>query len=201
VSVEGVPVPLVEDSAFRRFDELLQMGPDRVVRARLVGRFFAAQMKGGTRSGYGHMGCCSLFVIERVVAVSEQSGEEIDYRAGVDQPEGAASFSDLMARGKRWDWLRWQREAEAAGNEWRVSDARELAMEVLAERLGLEREEVSDLRESERRGEQIWFAWSDGVRGKRYFVVVSKPYFVAYYASDPRKAAWVVRALWATDAR
>lgn len=142
-----------------------------------------------------------MFVIERVVAVSEQRGEEIDYRAAVDQPEGATSFGDLMARGKRWDWLRWQREAEMAGNEWRVNDARRVAVEVLAERLGLAREEVSGLRERNKRGEQIWFAWSDEARGKRYFVVVSKPYFVAYYARNPRKAAWVVRAVWATDER
>lgn len=189
------------DAVFRRFDELLQTKPDRVVHARMAGRFFAANSEGATRAGYGHMGCCSLFVIERVVAVGEQARNEIDYRASVDAPEGVSSYGDLMVRGRRWDWLRWQQEAELAGNEWRLMDARRVAVEVLAERLNLAPEEVRGVREIEKRGAQIWFGWRDRVRRKRYAVVVSKPYFVAYSASDPRKAAWVVRALWETDAQ
>jgi hypothetical protein len=63
LTVDGIKTTLVDDKMFRRFDDESKKG----VQARLVGRFFAKPV--GTRTGYGHLGCCSLFVIQQVLDV------------------------------------------------------------------------------------------------------------------------------------
>ena len=78
--VDGISLDLVDDDAFREFDKRLhpkhskQRSSD-MVRATLRGRIFARyEGIGGTKqnprwSGYGHMGCCMLFVVTQVVSV------------------------------------------------------------------------------------------------------------------------------------
>jgi hypothetical protein len=78
--IEGMPLDLVIDSAFREFDKRLHPNHPRqrssdTVRATLRGRVFGRyEGIGGTNQnpawrGYGHMGCCMLFVVTQVVSV------------------------------------------------------------------------------------------------------------------------------------
>lgn len=62
--IDGIETKLVDDKMFRKFDKESKKG----VQARLVGRFFAKPRE-GFMGGYGHFGCCNLFVIERVFEV------------------------------------------------------------------------------------------------------------------------------------
>ena len=78
--VDGVSLDLVDDDTFREFDKRLHPRHPRqrssdTVRATFRGRIFARN-EGimGTQQapawrGYGHMGCCMLFVVTQVVAV------------------------------------------------------------------------------------------------------------------------------------
>ena len=88
--VEQIRIDLVPDASFQRFDKLIQRGPDAVARATLVGRFFSGEKQTSAGKdfwgGYGHMGCCSLFVIQQVVSVDPQDSTELDYRVWADQP-------------------------------------------------------------------------------------------------------------------
>ncbi len=79
LEVEGIQLDLVDDETFRAFDTRLHPShPGRTsatVRARLRGRIFGkyggiagTQQNPGWR-GYGHMGCCMLFVVTQVVSV------------------------------------------------------------------------------------------------------------------------------------
>lgn len=89
--VENLTIPLVDDEYFRQFDKLIQRSPDSVVHATIVGRFLAGEQikyaKGVSWSGYGHLGCCSLFVIQQVIAVDPQVRNDLDYGASPDQPD------------------------------------------------------------------------------------------------------------------
>jgi len=79
--VDGVTTELVEDEKFQTFDSRLHphhAKPQRAsdtVRATLRGRVFgkyegiAGTQRGVDWRGYGHMGCCMLFVVTQVVAV------------------------------------------------------------------------------------------------------------------------------------
>jgi hypothetical protein len=72
--VEGIATQLIEDALFRRFDGRVRTGGDVSFRAHLIGRFFAGLKqhtpKGDFWGGYGHFGCCSLLVIQQVLAVA-----------------------------------------------------------------------------------------------------------------------------------
>ncbi len=76
--VEEIPVPLLEDESFVKFDQTIRRGSDSIVHAGLVGRFFAGKKmpigKGFFR-GYGHMGCCSLLAIQQVISVDTRGGK------------------------------------------------------------------------------------------------------------------------------
>ncbi len=79
--VDGIPLDLVDNQLFKEFDERLRLKhskPQRgsnTVRATLRGRIFARREGiGGTQQnpawmGYGHMGCCMLFVVTEVVSL------------------------------------------------------------------------------------------------------------------------------------
>ena len=69
LTVAGIQTELVEDDKFREFDRLVQRTPSSTARATLVGRFFAGEKRGEMWSGYGHLGCCSLLVIQQVRSV------------------------------------------------------------------------------------------------------------------------------------
>ena len=81
--VDDIPLNLVDDDAFREFDKRLHpehpKRPSETVRATLRGRIFARyEGIGGTKQnpgwrGYGHMGCCMLFVVTQVVSVDPTS--------------------------------------------------------------------------------------------------------------------------------
>ena len=68
--IDGVALPLVEDSVFDRFRALLGKQARTAARVTVVGTFFAGE-KGDLGRGFGHMGCCSLLVIERVESFKE----------------------------------------------------------------------------------------------------------------------------------
>jgi hypothetical protein len=78
--VDGMEIPLVDDDLFRQLDKALQTNPKPrksvTVDATLQGRIFASRVKLGTNmpehwGGYGHMGCCMLFVVTQVVSVGQ----------------------------------------------------------------------------------------------------------------------------------
>jgi hypothetical protein len=76
--VEGIGVPLSQDATFRRFDARIRTGEEANFRATVVGRFFAGhpqRVGAGKIWGYGHLGCCSLLVIQQVVTVDSVDGE------------------------------------------------------------------------------------------------------------------------------
>jgi hypothetical protein len=74
--IEGISLSLVTDQQFHKLDQVVQRRSGSTARATLIGRFFAGK-KGAVGldewGGFGHMGCCSLFVIQRVVSVEPQS--------------------------------------------------------------------------------------------------------------------------------
>jgi hypothetical protein len=76
LKVDGIEIPLVDDDLFRKFDSELQAHPKPklsvTVDAVLRGRIFVRRQKINKEEywgGYGHMGCCVLFVVTQVISV------------------------------------------------------------------------------------------------------------------------------------
>jgi hypothetical protein len=80
LTVDDIELPLVNDDMFKNFDARLhpKHGPTKdsdAVRATLRGTIFARQGKQSWQpawGGYGHMGCCILFVVQQVTFVDPQ---------------------------------------------------------------------------------------------------------------------------------
>ncbi len=74
LEVEGIRLPLVEDSNFTKYDDLLARGKD--VKATVIGTFFSGERIQFSEAapafygGYGHMGNGSLFVVQEVLSVN-----------------------------------------------------------------------------------------------------------------------------------
>ena len=68
LTVNGIQIPLVKDAMFQQFTDLLKKETDTTVHATLIGKFLSGskQNDGASWGGFGHLGCCSLFVVERV---------------------------------------------------------------------------------------------------------------------------------------
>lgn len=70
--VDGITLPLADDALFHRFDDHIRKASREVTfRATLRGHFFAGKKQPAAGGGYGHLGCCSLLVIEQVMAVDD----------------------------------------------------------------------------------------------------------------------------------
>jgi hypothetical protein len=71
VMVEDVVTPLVKDERTDRFVKVAQSGKPAGGPTTLIGRYFSGrklvQPWGTFWEGYGHMGCCSLLVIQQVL--------------------------------------------------------------------------------------------------------------------------------------
>jgi hypothetical protein len=83
LSVEAVKVPLLDDQTYKQFAGLLKKESDTTVRATVVGRFFSGdKVSTGTSTrwrGFGHMGCCSLLVIQQVESAEPHTIGDLDY--------------------------------------------------------------------------------------------------------------------------
>lgn len=210
VVVEGIEVPLVKDEPFRAFDEKILRGQSTLMHATLVGRFFSGverKWPGGTSwGGYGHMGCCSLLVIQRVVSVDPQDRDDLDYAAEVDAPDlgrehcGYSYLPKYAPPDERLaELLAAQRRAEEGESAWAFEDPRRVAADALAKLAKLDEKALANLRETRREAGRVVFRLIRGEGEKSYMVVVNRPYLLSFYAKDPKRVAWVVAAAYETS--
>jgi len=94
--IDGIVIPLTVNRQFEEFDKAIQPpfrsgSQGTVVRATLVGRFFAGKrlelFKGKPWGGFGHMGCCTLLAIQEVETSDTENHPNLDYGSSPDQPE------------------------------------------------------------------------------------------------------------------
>ena len=202
VMVEDIPIPLVEDANFRAFDRLIQVrGSYAMVHATLVGRFFSGREipdpNGKRWGGYGHMGCCSLLVIERVLAVDPQDRNDLDYESFVDQPDleklKCGTYQDLMEILPYRDMLKAQQRAESDEEKWAFDDPERAAITGLANLLKREEKSIAGMKEVRRSQGKVIYEWHPKGR-TRYMIVVNRPYWLSFYSHREGRVAWVVAA-------
>lgn len=207
LTVEGIALPLVDDGTFETFDREVQPpfrsgGFGSVVHAKLIGRFFAGHQETGQNgqkwwAGYGHMGCCSLFVIQQVLAVTPQDRNDLDYGASPDQPD-----IDKVGCGYRFltpiepgaNALSAQRAAEADTSTDAFDDPGAVASTFMRATLKLSATTTLSLREKRRGPGRIVYVSGNAKAAPKFMVVVSKPAWLILYARNPQKIAWIVTA-------
>lgn len=194
---------LISNEPWRRLQQLIRRHSTVMVKARMRGRFLAGA--NGQLKGYGHLGCCSLFAVEEVLAVDDEQSEEWDYAAG---PRGAAPMSQKSGCRFReslrvWNWgakmLAEQRAAEQAGVSWVYTDPERVAQRALEQLVPAPRGGgfVLDYSGPGRR-EYSWRA-ARGGSNRTIRLVLSKPRWLSYFARDARRGPWMLVNAWAED--
>jgi hypothetical protein len=205
--VEGIQVPLLSDSVFQRFTDLLKKEPDTTVHATVVGRFFSGKKQelGGKTSwnGAGHLGCCSLFVVQRVETFEPHTRADVDYtaEAGWYEKEGC-----------KYNSLRWQKHvsvnyeeetakqaiteqklADSGERSWAFIDPQRVAIESLKPFYG---DEIPTLRKVKTTPVRQVFRWNTS--GKSVTIVVTRPYWLSFYAKT-NTVAWITTMIKQAD--
>jgi hypothetical protein len=199
LTVDGIQIPLLTDATFQGFTNLLKKEPDTTVRVTLAGTFFSGEKQTINGSnywrGFGHLGCCSLFVIQRVEAFEPHTRGELDYTAEAGWYEkGGCDDGSLR-------WLRHvsipdpgetvqeaildQKMAESGARAWAFDDPRRVAMESLEP---FYKNQIPVLRNVKGGSARQVFRWKN--RKKVVIVVVTRPYWLSFYAKSD-SVAWV----------
>lgn len=143
IRVDGIAVPLAVDEHFRRFDRMVQRKPEySLVHATLVGRFLAGDRQAVPNGevffgGYGHLGCCSLLILEKVLAVDEPADIGLDYSNSAGQKwntrPGCAITRSNDERTSSFIDVQHQAERNAA---WRFDNPERVAREAFTRLTG-----------------------------------------------------------------
>lgn len=198
IQIEGLEIPLIDDKPFRDFDRLIQRGFASWIHATLVGRFFAGVNPTAPNSvpGFGHMGCCSLLMIQQVLAVDGQTRIDVDYGTASDLPAATRNGCGIkiVLEGATSARIAAQRQAEAGPRAWAFEEPVRVASDALVGLLNLAPETAISMTQTRKSPGRLVFEWRPGGKKEVYTVVVNRPYWLSFYAKDPQKVAWVVMA-------
>lgn len=206
LTVEGVQVPLEDDPTFQRFTALINKETDTTVHGTFVGWFFSGKKEeiGGRPlwRGFGHMGCCSLLVIQRVESLEAHSRADLDYtaEAGWYESEGckwgsmrnlshiSIGYSDEARRA-----IEQQESAETGKSKWRFHDPKQVALEAVSPFYPGQNPVLNSVKSTPSR--EV-FRWQNGSKG--IVVVVTRPYWLSFYA-DSDAVVWVASMIKEAD--
>ena len=202
--VENISIPLVDDDLFRRFDQHIHTpGPHGpLTRAKLVGRYFAGRKNTYPHGesdwgGFGHFGCCTLLAIEQIKDVNleeppglDPGGVPMPFISGFKPDPNAYRFLTPADISKFM--LESQKEAEDGSRPWAFDDPRRVALNLIQQDLPGKTVDPSRLREISKHKGAIEYKLKFAEAGKEYEVAVSRPYWLSFYARDPKRVAWVV---------
>ena len=199
VSVENIKIPLVNDEQFQRFNQMLEKEYDSTMRATIIGRYFSGSQEKYPNgkvgwSGYGHMGCCSLLVIQQVVSIDPHDRADLDYRSSPDQPDIDKVGCGYKILSNDWRFsqaLSLQREAESGERAWAFDDPAKVAREVIAKEIGNTDAAIVDLKTNRAAHGRFVYTWKPARTKTTYMVVVSRPYTLSFYAKNPQRVSWI----------
>jgi hypothetical protein len=198
--VEDIPISLVSDENFRLFDDVFRQSPDSTVRATIVGRFFAGKKidypKMTAWAGFGHMGCCTLLAIEKIVSIDPHNRKDVNYRSSANIPELSTfrSYRILSVYESSKDMIDAQQKAESGEQEWSFENPLRVATEALSKLSTVKMTSISGIKQLRQSQGSYVYEWTNKVTKAKYLLEISRPYWLTYYAKNPERVAWIVTA-------
>jgi hypothetical protein len=86
-----------------------------------------------------------------------------------------------------------EHRAESVQEDWAFDHPKRVAGDTL-ERLAVVRGPITGLKQKRKAQDRIVYEWKPAHTRAVYMVVVTRPYWLSFYARDPRHVAWVVAA-------
>jgi hypothetical protein len=201
--VDDIPVPLTVNQQFQDFDKSIQpplpAGQSGAVEhATLIGRFFAGQRmedadNGHYWGGYGYLGCCSMLVIQEVKDADTHWRADLDYgesneKLSFSQP--GCTLRMLLPEEQDAALMAAQHDADSGTRDWAFTDTARVAADTLA-RTAHVGKDASAMKLTHDSPGRKTYEWRSTANSKDYMVVVSRPYWLSFYAHDPNRVAWV----------
>jgi hypothetical protein len=207
---ESLELPLTKDRDFDALQRLLKeagkTGHTRMLRATLIGKYFAGRptktARGESiRAGYGPKGCCSLLIIEEVGAVGNDIEEPVDFSASPSsslKPPKDCTVSELPvpSRDDEDQLLRKSLEEEFAY----LHDPKQVAAHAIVELGGIAVDDAeSRLKQDSATATTVAYKWlaPDGM--KSYLITIDKPYWLLPTAVSGDAVIWVPKSIIETD--
>jgi hypothetical protein len=196
--IDDIEIPLVTDAQYQSFKKLLDSEPDTTVHATLVGRFFSGHKQSSDGKivwgGFGHLGCCSLFVVQEVKAFDAHTRSDLDYTSEAGWYEEAkcdigpmrwVRHISVTSRQDAAIAINEQKLADAGDRSWAFSDPLRVAIDSLHGLYPGGSPEVSVVRQSPSRLVLLWDRPVEPV-----LVVVTRPYWLSKFARTSQ-VVWV----------
>jgi hypothetical protein len=201
--VDGVPVPLTVNEQFKAFDKAIQpplrAGQSGAVEhATLVGTFFAGQQmqdadNGHYWGGYGYMGCCSMLAIQEIKDADTQWHADLDYGESNEKLDfqPGCNLRPLLPAEQDAALIEAQHQAESGTRDWAFTDPARVASDALSRTAHIGQDQLAAIKLTHDAPERKTYQWNFTGNSKSYMVVVSRPYWLSFYAQDPKRVAWV----------
>lgn len=225
---EGVKgfLPLVEDAKLQQFNDVFNQRGSQMLRAVLIGTFYEAKPLEDSEpgkislaiGGFGHMGCCHLFVVSQVESVETQYSADLDYSAywGTSEPRWCYSH-ETYGIPTRADIRSWQQAANYGADLWRLDPMKVAEEQLEALRFGRFKDtawldsEVGIPEDPERaryflappdarpteilleassRSFRKTYEFIAPDRKSRLIIVVARPYWLEELAGSPARVIW-----------
>lgn len=202
LEVEKIPISLTIDEQFQQFDKLIQQEHDTTIHATIIGRYFSGEKheypNGTFWGGYGHMGCCTLLAVERIVSVDPHDRKDIDYGASDTIPElnKLNSYEIVTPNNSSKDLIMVQQKAETGEREWSFDNPFRVASEALALLSKVNEKSIVGISQIRQSQGKIVYRWRNRAAKVSYLVIVSRPYWLSYFAKDSKKVAWVITTVY-----
>jgi len=218
IKINGIEIALVQDETYDGFMKRLTMSRPRSqsgdfcndcnyydVSATLRGRFFAAKLihnvfYGDMYTGYGHLGCCSLFVIEQVESYTS-ARTMVDPPGDVDCSDHNQSWEDKGSISEA------QTRAANFGETWRLSDRKRVVEEKLLKyqlqmnetKAGVLKIDGSEFIDDEKYGAMDSASWISNDGLSVYWVALNKPLWLKKETGKWAKSVWTVSSISHTE--
>src|SRR5262249_19509168 len=109
--------------------------------------------------------------------------------------KAGCGYRDLLPLEQAYDDLiKAQQNAETGQREWAFSDPQRVASGALARLLNIDEQSITGLAEARKVQGRFVYQWRPKAKPVSYMVVVSRPYWLSFYAKDTKRVAWVVAA-------
>lgn len=201
--VDGVPVPLTVNQHFEDFDKAIQppLRPGQsgaVEHATLIGTFFAGQQmqdsdNGHYWGGFGYMGCCSMLAIQEVKDPDPEWRPDLDYGESnekLDFPPGC-NLRPLLPAEQDAALMQVQREADSGSRDWAFTDPARVASDALSHAAHIGQDRLAQINLTHDSPARKTYEWKAAGDSKSYMAIVSRPYWLSFYAHDAKRVAWV----------
>jgi hypothetical protein len=84
-----------------------------------------------------------------------------------------------------------QREADSGAREWAFTDPARVASDALSQVTHISHDRLAEIKLAHDAPERKTYEWKSAGNSKSYIAVVSRPYWLSFYAHDPKRVAWV----------